>query len=181
MKLLGGWKNARARGVMAALVRVAVGSALAAGCTVSSFGASDANLERAKNQAAHGAGIFERECASCHGARGEGGGGVPAILGEGALERYPRPDATAQSSYSGSDGQQGVRGAPAASMGRPELVTALTLRDYLVHHMPKIKRQPLTEEDYWAVVSFMLVAHGSDVPEEGVSADNAAEVAIHSR
>jgi hypothetical protein len=69
---------------------------------------------------------------------------------------------------------------PPPDQGRPEFVTAASLQAYLLFHMPKIKRQPLTEQDYWALVHFMLLAHGSEVPAEGVSAANGALVAIHS-
>jgi mono/diheme cytochrome c family protein len=156
-------------------------AALAAGCATAPFGASDANLELARSQAAYGSSVFELQCAGCHGPRGEGRGGVPAILGDGALARYPRMDSTYVSSYSGADGQHPVRQAPAPELGRPEFVTAQSLQTYLFHHMPKIKREPLTEQDYWAVVSFMLVAHGLEVPADGISRDNGTKVAINPR
>jgi len=44
--------------------------------------------------------------------------------------------------------------------------------------MPKLKLQPLTDQDYWAIVQFMLIAHGSTVPARGISPENAAQVAI---
>jgi hypothetical protein len=37
---------------------------------------------------------------------------------------------------------------------------------------------PLSEEEYWAIVSFMLIAHGSNVPPEEISVANAHDVLI---
>jgi mono/diheme cytochrome c family protein len=156
------------------------GSLVLAGCAVRSFGASDANLEQARSGASVGAGLYASQCAGCHGESGEGAGAVPAIMGAGALRRHPRADTLAQTSHEGSDGQRGALRPGAPEQGRPEFVSAESLHGYLVYHMPKIKRQPMTEEDYWAVVQFMLIAHGSDVPPEGVSEANGAQVAIRS-
>jgi mono/diheme cytochrome c family protein len=125
-----------------------------------------------------GAGLFETQCASCHGEHGEGRGNVPAIMGPGALRRQPPVDTLSQTTNAGSDGQRGALRPPSPDQGRPEFVTAASLHSYLVYHMPKIERQPMTEADYWAVVQFMLIAHGSEVPEEGVSAANGARIAI---
>jgi hypothetical protein len=36
----------------------------------------------------------------------------------------------------------------------------------------------LSEEDSWALINFLLIAHGSSVPNEEISAANAREVAI---
>jgi mono/diheme cytochrome c family protein len=165
----------RSRSVMALSV------VLGAGCAVVAFGASDANLERARSQATYGSGVFERECADCHGPRGEGRGAAPPIMGQGALKRYPREDSTFQASYSGHDGQEGARRAPPPEFGRPEFVNAQGLQTYLVYHMPKIKKQPLTEQDYWAVVNFILLGHGIEVPADGISKDNGSRVAINPR
>lgn len=159
---------------------IASSIALLAGCAVRSFGASDANLTRARNDASVGASLFASQCASCHGEHGEGGGNIPAVMGTGALRRHPGIDSLAQTSHEGTDGQRGALRPPAPEQGRPEFVSAESLHSYLVYHMPKIKRQPMNEEDYWAVVQFMLIAHGSDVPRQGISAANGAQVAIHS-
>jgi hypothetical protein len=99
-------------------------------------------------------------------------------MGPGALRRQPLIDSLSQTTNASSDGQRGALRPPSPDQGRPEFVTAASLHSYLVYHMPKIERQPMTGEDYWAVVQFMLIAHGSDVPEEGVSAANGARVAI---
>jgi hypothetical protein len=38
------------------------------------------------------------------------------------------------------------------------------------------KRAALSPEDYWAIVTFMLFAHGVEVPPEGVTEANAGSV-----
>ena len=161
------------------LLAIAGSVAVCAGCAVRSFGASDANLEHARSSASVGAGLFEGQCASCHGEHGEGRGNVPAIMGPGALRRQPWVDTLSQTTYAGNDGQRGAQRPPSPEQGRPEFVTAASLHAYLVYHMPKIERQAMTVEDYWAVVQFMLIAHGSEVPEEGISVDNGAMVVIN--
>ena len=39
-------------------------------------------------------------------------------------------------------------------------------------------RTSLSAEDYWAIVNFMLVAHGVQLPPEGVTANNASSVKL---
>ncbi len=46
-------------------------------------GATEAEVADGKNISATGALLYERNCASCHGERGEGGPGSPAVLGKG--------------------------------------------------------------------------------------------------
>ena len=158
-----------------------VSACLLAACSVRPFGASDANLEQAKSNAQRGATLFDAQCAQCHGERGEGRGNVPAIMGPGALKRYPQEDSLSQTTYAGSDGQRGSLRPPEPAQGRPEFVSAQNLQSYLAYHMPKIERAPMTDEDYWDVVQFMLIAHGSQVPAEGLSPSNGSKVAIQAR
>ena len=47
--------------------------------------------------------------------------------------------------------------------------------------LPKSRAGTLKPEEYWAITSFMLIAHGSAVPEAGITADNAKSVAIASK
>ena len=63
------------------------GLALAAlsACSATPLGASDPNLASAKKGSAPGAEAYERECAACHGKRGEGLTNAPGIIGSGAL------------------------------------------------------------------------------------------------
>ena len=69
----------------------AIACALMVACAATPRGATEANFARAKSAAPAGASLFARECAGCHGARGEAmAGNTPQILGEGALPEYPR-------------------------------------------------------------------------------------------
>ena len=43
---------------------------------------------------------------------------------------------------------------------------------------PKRGAAPLSEEECWAIVSFMLIAHGCNVPAGEISAANARDVLI---
>jgi cytochrome c5 len=150
-----------------------------AGCAGARMGgASDADLESARSEALHGATLFHEQCATCHGERGEGRGAAPSILGDGALPRYQR--AGSLDAYATQPGlQQAPASAAAPAEGRPELASALDLHGYLVGHMPQVAQgQRLSSDDYWAVVTFMLLAHGADVPDEGIVSANAARVKI---
>ena len=35
------------------------------------------------------------------------------------------------------------------------------------------KRDQISAQDYWAIINFMLLAHGVEVPEVGVTEENA--------
>lgn len=153
-----------------------------AACAVTAPGASDAHMAQARSRAAQGGAVFDRACASCHGPRGEGLAGAPAILGGTALPRYPRDQAGVQLYQ---DPQQIQRQAQLRLPGAPsriELVTALDVYDYLKSHMSMVRKPTsvgeLTDEELWGVVSFLLIARGSDVPAAGISPANAASVSI---
>jgi hypothetical protein len=44
--------------------------------------------------------------------------------------------------------------------------------------LPKSKAGSLKPEEYWAIINFMLIAHGSAVPAGGITPENAASVQI---
>ena len=164
--------------------------ALAAGCAVTAPGASDANLALAKSRAARGGALFDTACSSCHGPRGEGLSGAPAVIGVTGLSRYPRDQVGMQLYQDPNQVQRQNQDRVPGLATRAEFVTARDLYDYVWQHAPKVKQvntarqakegsaAPLTEEDCWALVNFMLVAHGSSVPEQEISAANARDVLI---
>lgn len=96
--------------------------------------------------------VYERECASCHGAHGEGSRGVPDVTTL-PLNRGDR---------------------------RP-FRTAADLFDYVSKEMPlPLKRAgALSDGAYWAVVELLLRARGTDLPAEGLSADSSRKVQIN--
>ncbi len=78
---------------------------------------------------------------------------------------------------------QGSFGTP-ATLGSGSLdkyATAKDLFEYVHTKMPLPKAQAgsLSEPDYWAIVSFLVAAHGRDLPPGGLSKDNAASVSLH--
>lgn len=154
---------------------------LSVACASTPPGAADANLATAKKVSPPGADVFQRECAACHGKRGEGLSSAPGIMGPGALPLYKRDPADStnpafqqQAQYRQSEtgvGNTDKRGA---------FRTAQDLYNYVSKEMPlpKSRAGSLTPEEYWAVVNFILVGHGVNVPPGGVNESNAASVVI---
>jgi len=155
---------------------------LALGCAVNPPGASDANLAQAKSRASQGAALFENACANCHGPRGEGLAGAPPVLGVTGLPRYPRDQNGVQLYQDPNQVQRQNQDRVPGAASRTEFVTANDLYGYLRQHVSTVKRPAgaaqLNEEECWSVVNFMLIAHGSDVPEQEISAANARDVLI---
>lgn len=81
------------------------------------------------------------------------------------------------SSGKGSFGTPGTMGSGTLS----KFATAKDLFDYVHVQMPlpKASAGKLAEGEYWAIVSFMVAAHGKELPAGGLSAANAASVALH--
>jgi cytochrome c len=140
--------------------RFFLGFALAA-CALSSCargalgrGASTEALDSARASAPQGATVFEQECAVCHGKRGQGTAAVPAVMGGGALTKN--------------------------SDERPAFVTAADVFAYVKREMPLPKNRAgtLSDAEYWSVTDFMLRAHGVDLPDQGLTAENAPRVAL---
>lgn len=140
----------------------------------------DANLAKAKELFPAGAEVFERSCARCHGNKGEGLSSAPPVIGPGALPTYKRdpnlsanPALQSQAQYRTNEGVGADR--------RGTFVTAKDLFRYVSQEMPlpASKKGSLSGEEYWAVVNYVLAAHGAKVPEGGVNEDNAASVKIH--
>ena len=129
-------------------------------------GATDANLAKAKKRPP-GAELFQKECAGCHGNRGEGMSGNPApwVLARcRSTSATRRPRRTRRCSSRRSTAPT----SPWAPIRAGEFKTAQNVFDYVSTQMPlpKSKAGSLTPEQYWAVVNFMLVSHGVNVPQE---------------
>jgi mono/diheme cytochrome c family protein len=77
----------------------------------------------------------------------------------------------------GSFGTPGTMGSGTLS----KFATAKDLFDYVHVQMPlpKASAGSLKEGEYWAIVSFMVAAHGKELPAGGLSAENAGSVALH--
>lgn len=173
---------------MSRSLALVLGSSIAAlglvlgACSTTPLGASEPNLANAQQKAGPGAELFGRECGSCHGKRGEGLANAPAIIGSGALPVYPRDQSlsTNPALSNAAAQQQQDASRPPGAPSRDPFRTAQDLFAYTSTKMPlpKSRAGSLKPEEYWAIINFMLLAHGSSVPDGGVTADNAASVQI---
>jgi mono/diheme cytochrome c family protein len=153
-----------------------------AACSVTPLGATDTGIAQARAKSPPGADAFDRECASCHGRRGEGLTTAPAIMGSGALPTYPRDDnSSTNPAFTSTNGQtqQDATRVPGQAK-RPPFHTAQDLYDYVSTRMPMPKSSAgtLKPDEYWAILNYMLLAHGVAIPADGVTAANAKTVNI---
>jgi hypothetical protein len=139
-------------------------------------------LAQAKSRASEGAALYDRVCAKCHGPRGEGLASAPPIVGVTGLPRYPRDQSGVQLYQ---DPQQIQRQAQLRVPGvasRPEFVTAKDVFRHLERHRSEVIKPDtgidVSDAELWAILTFVLIAHGSQVPEAGITAENAESVAI---
>jgi mono/diheme cytochrome c family protein len=168
------------RSWMAGLVGAALSLALLH-CSVTPLGATDGGIAKARVASPPGADAFDRECASCHGRRGEGLTIAPAVMGVGALAEYPRNDASSSDpAYATSAPIQGDSAHVPGQAKREPFHTAQDVYDYVSSRMPlpKSAAGTLKPEEYWAIVNFLLIANGVAVPAGGVSEANAKSVAL---
>src|SRR5664279_1622534 len=95
------------------------------------------NLPPGSGSVSHGHEVFDQQCASCHGAKGEGGLGDRLVGGQGTLAT-PRPVRTVGSYWP----------------------YAPTLFDYIRRAMPQNAPQSLSNEDVYAVSAYILSLNG---------------------
>jgi hypothetical protein len=170
------------------LVLLALGSACwlcSLGCTTSYVGATDAELARGHDVASEGAALFAKECASCHGRRGQGVSDAPAVLGPGALPEYPR-DNPASGVPGIQDPQQAEveqRTRRTGSKLRPPFRTAADLYAFVGGHGrgPRLRSPEARAAHDWTLVTFLMAVQGAQLPAEGLSADNASAVPLPQR
>jgi mono/diheme cytochrome c family protein len=113
---------------------------------------------QADAQIAKGQELYGANCASCHGAAGEGKKGKgPAVVGAGALPLDPGKKAKLR---------KGV-----------QFNTAKDVADFVVKHMPPKKGGSLPPEDYLAILAFDLSANGIAV-NEPLTMENAASIQL---
>jgi len=150
-----------------------------AACSATPLGATETGIQAARQKAPEGSGVFERECASCHGKRGEGLSAAPSIIGAGALPTYARDRSTQGNVATQAENQQDNLRPPGQQTRQP-FRTAQDLFDFVSQWMPlpQARVGSLKPEEYWAVVNFILTAHGVAVPPEGITAANAKSVVI---
>jgi len=160
-----------------------LGGLVLLGCAVTKMGATPEDLARAQDQAAAGATTYANECAKCHGQRGEGRAGAPALLGRGTLPEYPR-DVGSTGSEAFLDAQQlqiEMQARPAGAAWRDPFKNAQDLYAFISMHMPKTDAGALKPGEYWAVVNFLLAAQGASLPAGGIGPANASSIPIPRR
>ncbi len=136
----------------------------------------------AEGPALDGAKLFSRHCASCHGDRGQGLVHAPAIIGSGALAEYPAEATSASNPQLSNPGQVRTQKLTqvTGAASRAPFRTAADVYQYISTRMPMPAKDAgsLTEQEYWAILSYMLVSHGVQMPEGGVNQANAASVKL---
>lgn len=161
------------------IVSGALGLAAFGACSSTPRGASDPALALARDQAAQGGALFSAQCASCHGQRGEGLS-APAVMGVDGLPEYPKDPTLSSDIRSTDPAEQQLRQQlyPGGVPMREPFRTAADLYAYVSRHMPKKQPGSLSSEEYYQLITFMLIAHGASVPPEGVTAENAGSVQV---
>lgn len=93
------------------------------------------------DQIAMGQSLYGENCASCHGAGGEGHGSAPPVVGKGALPLDPRP----------------------GSKRAVQFKTVADVGGWVKANMPPKAPGSLTDDQYWAILAFDLKANGVDL------------------
>ena len=101
------------------------------------IGRDGSNLPPGSGNVSHGQEVFDQQCASCHGAKGEGGVGDRLVGGQGTLAT-PKPVRTVVSYWP----------------------YAPTLFDYIRRAMPQNAPQSLSNDDVYAVSAYILNLNG---------------------
>jgi hypothetical protein len=102
-------------------------------------------------------------------------------MGPDGLPLYPRDPSQSTLAANTDPNEQQMRQQlnPGGMPLRQPFKTAQDLYEYTHRKMPAKRAGTLSNEDYWAVVNFMLVAHGVKTPEKGIDSDNARQVVIN--
>ena len=103
-------------------------------------------------------------------------------MGVGALPEYPR-ERNMNTDLASSDPELlklKAQSRPAGAPWRDPFHTAKDLYGFVRKQMPlpANKAGSLSAEQYWSIINFMLLAHGVQVPAEGVNEGNAGSVGL---
>ena len=122
------------------------------------IGRDGSNLPPGNGTVSHGREVYEQQCASCHGANGEGAVGDRLVGGEGSL-------ATAK---------------PVRTVGS-YWPYAPTLFDYIRRAMPQNAPQSLSNGDVYAVSAYILSLNGLLPADATLDAKTLAEIKMPNR
>jgi len=130
---------------LGSLSLVACATTEPAPATASASSAATAAPASFADQVAAGGKLYGENCASCHGASGEGGK-APRVVGlkEGALPLDPPAD---------------------RKYRKTQFVTVADVANFVVANMPPKKAGSLPADQYWDILAFDLHANGIDLPE----------------
>lgn len=129
-----------------------------AGCA-GGMGATAPQLASAKHAAPQGAQVYASQCADCHGKDGGGGSHAPPLMGPRGLPLH------------GHDGDSGP------------FATARDVFNYVKVKMPLPDSHAgtLSDQQYWAVTSYILAGKGVKLPKGGVTPANAASIVANAK
>jgi S-disulfanyl-L-cysteine oxidoreductase SoxD len=116
------------------------------------------NLPPGRGSVSHGRIVFDQQCASCHGAKGEGGVGDRLVGGKGSLAT-PNPVRTVGSYWP----------------------YAPTLFDYIRRAMPQNAPQSRSNEDVYAVSAYILNLNGLLPADATLDARTLSEIKMPDR
>ena len=122
------------------------------------IGRNGENLPPGSGTVAHGKEIFAKQCAACHGDKGEGGVGDRLVGGQGTI-------ATAK---------------PIKTVGS-FWPYAPTLFDYIRRAMPQNAPQSLNSEDVYAVAGYILYLNGLLPAEATLDAERLSAIEMPNR
>jgi cytochrome c len=122
-----------------------------------SGGAAAADSSPLGQQLARGGKVYDDQCSSCHGDKGQGDGSVPGVAGGNWLPEAP----------------------PAGAKSRTEkFVTAQDVFDFTKRAMPKGGVGSLKDEDLWAVTAWELSKTGVDLGGAPLDATKAKDLKL---
>jgi cytochrome c len=126
---------------MVAGVMLSLSGLVLAACGGGAQDTSPSHPAPTADQVATGQSLYGENCASCHGASGEGKDKAPMVVGKGALPLDPRP----------------------GSKRTAQFKTVADVATFVKASMPPNAPGSLTEEQYWAILAFDLKANGIDL------------------
>jgi cytochrome c len=155
--------------------------ALPGACGGGARGAGEQSLAKAATAAPQGQQLYAAQCAHCHGEQGEGTANGPPLMGPGALpvRRQKQADlVTINDPVLRRQAQRdSVPGAAQTAEARRAFQSAADIHAYLASDHRKLEGvTALDEPDQWAVLTYVLTAHGLEVPEGGLTVANAGGV-----
>ena len=142
----------------ACVLAAACGGGGAEGPGAAGPGAQAAEPTTFAEQVAVGQKLFADNCASCHGAGGEGDGQVPRVVG---LDKGALP----------------LDAAPGSSR-KVQFHNAADVGGWAAKNMPPNQTGSLKDWQYWAIIAFDLKANGVTLDKK-VDASSAKDVVLH--